>query len=105
DGTFATAVTYAVSPNSLVGGLLTDINGDGKLDVLAFDNLNPGNAIELLGNGDGTFKAASTLATLTGPAPGEMIFGDFKGDGKLGFAGFSWEYRWPPAAAGRRRCC
>jgi len=89
DGTFATAVTYAVSPNSLVGGLLTDINGDGKLDVLAFDNLNPGNAIELLGNGDGTFKAASTLATLTGPAPGEMIFGDFKGDGKLGFAGFS----------------
>jgi hypothetical protein len=88
DGTFATAVNYSVTVDSLVGGLLTDINGDGKLDVLAFDNLNPGNAIQMLGNGDGTFQTASTLATLTGPAPGAMIFGDFNGDGKLDFAGF-----------------
>jgi hypothetical protein len=88
DGTFATAVNYSVTVDSLVGGLLTDINGDGKLDVLAFDNLNPGNAIQMLGKGDGTFQTASTLATLTGPAPGAMIFGDFNGDGKLDFAGF-----------------
>ena len=89
DGTFATPVNYSLTYTSLQGGLLTDINGDGKLDVLAFDNLNPGNALELLGNGDGTFQAVATLATLTGPAPGDMVFGDFNGDGNLDFAGFS----------------
>src|SRR5579863_158816 len=87
DGTFAAAVNYSVTGDSLVGGLLTDINGDGKLDLLAFDNLNPGNAIELLGNGDGTFQAATALASLSAAAPVNMFFADFNGDGKLDFAG------------------
>jgi len=87
DGTFATAVIYSVTPNSLVGGLLTDLNGDGKLDVLAYDNSNPANVIELLGNGDGTFQTATTMGTLTASAPNNMFFADFNGDGKIDFAG------------------
>jgi hypothetical protein len=89
DGTFASPVNYPVSESNLVGGVLTDINTDGKLDILAFDGSNPGNAIDLLGNGDGTFQAAATFATLTGPAPSAMFFADFNGDGKLDFAGYT----------------
>src|SRR6202012_804194 len=88
-GTFAAPVHYNVANGNLMGGLLTDINADGKLDILAFDDSNPGNAIELLGNGDGTFQAAATYATLTGPAPYAMFFADFNGDGKLDFAGYT----------------
>ncbi|HLW85180.1 MAG TPA: VCBS repeat-containing protein [Candidatus Sulfotelmatobacter sp.] len=87
DGTFATPVNYVVSGNNLMGGLLTDVNGDGKLDLLTFDSSIPANVIELLGNGDGTFQAAVTLGTLTTNAPNNMIFADFNGDGKIDFAG------------------
>lgn len=85
DGTFATAVNYPVTDVSLVGGLLTDMNGDGKLDLLGIDNNNPANVIELLGNGDGTFQAAGNFTTLSA-AVSNPIFADFNGDGKLDFA-------------------
>ena len=87
DGTFATAVNYPVTPNSLQGGLLTDVNGDGKLDVLAFDNATPANVLEVLGNGDGTFQTMTSPGTLTTSMPGNVIFADFNGDGKIDFAG------------------
>lgn len=87
DGTFATAVNYPISLNGLASGVLTDINGDGNLDVLVFDNLNPANVIELLGSSTGTFQAAVTLAPLGTVAPENMFFADFNGDGKLDFAG------------------
>lgn len=89
DGTFAAPVNYSVSEIDLQGGVLTDINADGKLDFVAVDTANPGNVVELLGNGDGTFQAVSTIATLTGPAPAAIFFGDFNGDGKLDFAGYT----------------
>ncbi len=88
DGTFALPVNYPILGNGLAGGLLTDLNSDGKLDLLLLDDISPANVLELLGNGDGTFQTAITLATLTGPAPGGMFFGDFNGDGKLDFAGY-----------------
>lgn len=87
DGTFATAVNYPISLNGLASGVLTDINGDGNLDVLVFDNLNPANVIELLGSSTGAFQAAVTLAPLSTVAPENLFFADFNGDGKLDFAG------------------
>jgi FG-GAP-like repeat len=87
DGTFATAVNYAITGIGLRGGVLADINGDGNLDVLVFDNAIPANVIELLGSSTGTFQAAATLAPLSAAAPENMIFADFNGDGKLDFAG------------------
>jgi hypothetical protein len=87
DGTFATAVNYPISANGLMAGVLTDINGDGNLDVLVFDDAEPANVIELLGSSTGIFQAAVTLAPLSAPAPDDMFFADFNGDGKLDFAG------------------
>jgi hypothetical protein len=86
DGTFATAVNYPVWPQSLQGGLLTDVDGDGKLDVLAFDNQTPANVLVMLGSGTGTFATATSPGTLTTSAPSGMIFADFNGDGKIDFA-------------------
>jgi len=87
DGTFAAPVDYPVWPQSLQGGLLTDINGDGKLDIMAFDNASPANVVEVLGDGTGAFGSPSLLGQLTTSAPGNMFFADFNGDGKIDFAG------------------
>ncbi len=87
DGTFTLGNNYFISGYSLNGGLLTDINGDGKLDVLTIDSESPGLVIEALGNGDGTFQDPTTYATLSGPAPNDINFADFNGDGKLDFEG------------------
>ena len=89
DGTFTAGNNYAVSDFNLAGGLLTDTNGDGKLDVLAIDGENPAAVVVLLGVGDGTFQAVTTQAMLSGPAPYDIQFADFNGDGKLDFAGLN----------------
>jgi hypothetical protein len=87
DGTFTVGNNYVVSAAGLNGGLLTDSNGDGKLDVVVIDGESPALEIALLGNGDGTFQPAITLTTLTGAAPNSINFADFNGDGKLDFEG------------------
>jgi Bacterial Ig-like domain (group 3)/FG-GAP-like repeat len=76
DGTFS-------APNgSLVGGAvsiaLADLNGDGKLDVVAA--VPRGVAVQL-GNGDGTFQAPAFLKP-GGLFPLSVTVGDFNGDGK-----------------------
>ena len=78
--------TFSVSTSGLVGGLLTDLNGDGKLDILAVDTATPGLVWTLLGNGDGTFQTPTSVA-LAGAAPADVFFADFNGDGKVDFAG------------------
>lgn len=40
----------------------------------------------LLGNGDGTFQAVTSV-TLSTRAPANLSFADFNGDGKVDFAG------------------
>ncbi len=86
DGTYQPAVTY----NS--GGYFTqtvaagDFNADGKLDLALANQCNDANCTNgsvtvLLGNGDGTFRAAVSY-----PSGGDAMFvaaGDLNGDGKL----------------------
>ena len=55
-----------------------DVNGDGKLDVVT-SNDDSNNVSLLLGNGNGTFNAATTYAVHSDP-PG-LTVRDVNGDG------------------------
>ena len=85
DGTFQSAVAYATggTGGSNSGGsvAVADVNGDGRLDLLA---ANEGNATVgvLLGNGDGTFQPAVTYGS-GGSGANSVAVGDVNGDGKL----------------------
>jgi uncharacterized repeat protein (TIGR01451 family) len=76
---FAPPKTYPVgiSPSVVVIG---DFNGDGKPDI-AVANSGSANVSVLLGNGDGTFKAA--VNSSAGPSPQALAIGDFNGDHEL----------------------
>src|SRR5579872_105336 len=84
DGTFTTSgnTNNTVSAAGLSGGTVADVNGDGKLDVIVVDDGNPGNVWTLLGNGDGTFKAPTSVA-LGGQLGGSVVIADLNGDGLL----------------------
>jgi len=62
-----------------------DFNGDGKID-LAFPNVNSDDVSILLGNGNGTFGAATNFPLTAGSGPQYVAVGDFNGDGKLDLA-------------------
>ncbi|HEY6765955.1 MAG TPA: VCBS repeat-containing protein [Candidatus Sulfotelmatobacter sp.] len=85
-GQFTAGSNFTVSTAALQGGILADVNGDGKLDITAVDSQAPGLVWTLLGNGDGTFQAATSVA-LAGVAPNQLVFADFNGDGQMDFAG------------------
>ena len=66
---------------------LADINNDGHLDIVVVckgNSATPGSVAILLGNGDGTFTPAASLAP--GQAPIAAVVADFNGDGKLDVA-------------------
>src|SRR5262249_30950137 len=79
DGTFRCPAEYPVGqgPASLVVG---DFTGDGKPDLAVSDS---GGVQMLLGNGNGTFQPATTVAA---GISGAMVAGDFSGNGALDVA-------------------
>jgi Bacterial Ig-like domain (group 3)/FG-GAP-like repeat/FG-GAP repeat len=88
DGTFRPSVNYALAGWSDFGIDVVDLNRDGKLDVVvggcgSTNCWGPnGLASVLLGNGDGTFQAASGFDSGGRLADGIAV-ADVNGDGKL----------------------
>jgi len=86
-------IHYPITSNDVVWATLRDVNGNGKLDVVAVDAAKPGNVWTLLGNGDGTLQAPTSvtfpgqLAISSSTTFNPIAFGDFNGDGLLDFAG------------------
>lgn len=73
----ATPATVSVGMNPQAG-ILVDVNGNGVLDLVTA-NSGAGNSIAvLLGNGNGTFAAATSYTV--GNAPNAVIAGDFDRD-------------------------
>jgi hypothetical protein len=88
DGTFAAAVTYSTGAGSKpLAVAVGDLNGDGKQD-LAVALGNKAAVAILMGKGDGTFGAASTVATAASALyyPVALTLADFNHDGRLDLA-------------------
>jgi VCBS repeat-containing protein len=88
NGTFG-APTHYLSSNGAASAAsiaLGDFNGDGNLDIAQADTGNPGVSI-MLGNGAGGFGARASYGTIM-PAnsTGDLVVGDFNGDGKQDLA-------------------
>jgi uncharacterized repeat protein (TIGR01451 family) len=82
---FADPVSYPVGTGP-AGVVVADFNGDGKPDIAVANN-GSGNISILLGNGNGTFRAAVDFDA--GIAfPFSVAVDDFNGDGKLDLAVF-----------------
>jgi hypothetical protein len=89
DGTFQTAVPYSRAGVGATSVVISDVNGDGKLD-LAVANCGTtgmgcghadGDLVTLLGNGDGTFQAPVSHGS-GGNSPFGLAVGDVNGDGR-----------------------
>jgi hypothetical protein len=80
DGTFSAQPALAIPGDTNAYSIAaTDFNGDGKTDLVAFDD----QAVTIfLSNGDGTFTAsATTTGSTTSPDNDYIAIGDFTGNG------------------------
>jgi len=88
DGTFQPAVTYSSGGSVLNYVAVADLNGDGIPDIIAANACNTPNFRDcsgssigvLLGNGDGTFRAAVSYDP-AGYTPTAIVVADVNGDG------------------------
>ncbi len=81
DGTFEPLASYAVAAGGEPWAILAaDLDDDGKLDLATANKLGD-NVSVLMGNGDGTFKAAVNYTA--GNSPQDIIVVDLNGDGAL----------------------
>jgi hypothetical protein len=78
-----TALAALPGTTALTSGAVADLNRDGRLDQLAYDNVN-NNVVVLFGNGDGTFVAGPVIPV--GRHPDAIAVGDFNNDDILDFA-------------------
>ncbi len=88
-GTFSAPTTYASggTTNNAVSVALGDVNGDGRLDVVATNSGN--NTVGVLLNSatsPGTFSPAVTYSTGGSNGPRVVALGDVNGDGRLDIA-------------------
>ena len=82
NGTFQAPVVYAAEPNSTVSSILvSDLAGTGKLDLVTANSGNDSVSV-LLGNGNGTFGAATNY-TVGGQGPQTVAAGQFQPGGHL----------------------
>ena len=87
NGTFGTATTYASGGQNTDSVVIADVNGDGFPDVIVANqcmskfSCNNGGVSILLGNGDGTLKAASSYSS-GGYNALSVAIGDVNGDGR-----------------------
>ena len=77
----ATGSPFATGANP-VSNATADLNGDGHLDLL-FTNYISDNVSVLLGNGTGSFVAATPVPVTNGPR--EVEAADLDGDGDIDF--------------------
>jgi FG-GAP-like repeat/Bacterial Ig-like domain (group 3)/FG-GAP repeat len=85
DGTFETPVGYSAGAD-IASVAIADVNGDGKPDVIALDEidntLSHGVVAVLLGDGNGRLSKAVTYTLTGGPAVSALAAADVNGDGK-----------------------
>src|SRR5579863_2370119 len=90
DGTFQTALSYSSGGVVADAVAVTDVNGDGKADLVVANqcltsSCTSGGVSVLLGNGNGTFQAATSYAS-GGAMAVSVAIADFNGDKKADVA-------------------
>jgi hypothetical protein len=107
EGAGLNSVTHSYPlPTGDVGSSIVaaDVNGDGKLDLLTGVTDPGGNSsslVVMLGNGDGTFRAPSSVSLGIGQTP-ILAVGDFNGDQKVDVAAvFSGDFSGSNGFTGR----
>ena len=89
DGTFQSPL-IATTSGGYAMLTVSDMNGDGKPDLVLVDNSSSGPVSVLLGLGDGSFQSPITVAASNYYYPDAIVTGDFNGDGKPDVAVVYW---------------
>jgi uncharacterized protein (TIGR03437 family) len=91
DGTFKMAATTATL-TAAATIVITDLNGDGKPDLVLGDCCGLSEASYMIGNGDGTFQPEVQIPS--GPSPGAIVAANLSGSGgpDLAIAGYTTRF-------------